>query len=147
MTVGTAYRSLGQYVAALAEQYKLGGNQRNVLVFLLERSGTWHSGSAWVWGTTSQTERIMQSLVRKGLVTKTASGRGFSVKPEFYSAAREIRDRERAAQSRVDARRQAEVDRKRAEAEARSAATADLMDIHADEFNALLAKHRRTRGL
>ncbi len=46
---------------------KLGTTQREVLRCLLEH-GRWHRGCGWLWNTWGGTERVMNSLVRRGLV-------------------------------------------------------------------------------
>lgn len=52
---------------------KLGTTQLGVLKCLSERQRGWVDGpygSGWVWGTQSGTRRTLESLVKKGLVTK-----------------------------------------------------------------------------
>lgn len=52
---------------------KLGTNQLGVLKCLQERERGFVDGpygSGWVWGTQSGTKKILESLVKKGLVTK-----------------------------------------------------------------------------
>jgi DNA-binding PadR family transcriptional regulator len=44
-----------------------GGAQRNA-----ER--TWSQGCGWTWGTPSQTQRVADSLVRRGLLQTTSRG-------------------------------------------------------------------------
>ena len=54
----------------------IGKTQHSVLRCLAER-GVWHrngAGCGWVWSTHSQTQRIMESLVNKGLVTRNEKG-------------------------------------------------------------------------
>lgn len=53
----------------------LGDTQRYVLWSMSQTdrpghlNGTWYPGCGWIWGTLSQTERIMKSLEKRGLVT------------------------------------------------------------------------------
>lgn len=50
----------------------LGENQRHALRALAENNGgTWYPGARWVWANTSTTIRLLDSLVRRGLATKT----------------------------------------------------------------------------
>ena len=56
---------------------KLGTTQESVLKALREHGGTWsHRGiaSGWVWGSAGQTARILDTLVKRGLVTKDEKG-------------------------------------------------------------------------
>lgn len=46
---------------------KIGKNQRGVLESLV-RHGSWYRGCGWIWGTYSGTIRILDSLVKRGLV-------------------------------------------------------------------------------
>ncbi len=48
---------------------KLGSVQESVLNSLREY-GSWHRGGFWYWDTNSGTERIMESLVKRGVATK-----------------------------------------------------------------------------
>ncbi len=47
---------------------KLGKTQRSVLKSLADRSGVWFDGCGWLWSSRSMTVRILDSLVRRGLV-------------------------------------------------------------------------------
>ncbi len=50
----------------------LGALQLRALTYLASRnSGTWHRGCDWQIGSPSQTEHILDSLVRRGLVART----------------------------------------------------------------------------
>lgn len=50
----------------------LGENQRHALRALAENNcGVWYPGAGWVWANTSTTIRLLDSLVRRGLATKT----------------------------------------------------------------------------
>lgn len=51
----------------------LGDNQRHVLWNMIshDRTGVWYPGAGWYWKNTSTTIRIMDSLTKRGLVTKT----------------------------------------------------------------------------
>jgi hypothetical protein len=50
---------------------KLGKNQRNVLM-ALHRHKRWQRDSGWVWSTSlDETERLLDQLVKKGLVIIT----------------------------------------------------------------------------
>jgi hypothetical protein len=51
---------------------KLGTTQRALLEALVEHR-YWYAGGygcGWVWGTASDTERVLEALFRRGLVTK-----------------------------------------------------------------------------
>jgi hypothetical protein len=37
----------------------------------LKRHRSWYSGCGWLWDTVKGTERILDSLVRRGLVVRT----------------------------------------------------------------------------
>lgn len=61
-------------LATLAKyQIPLGEVQRSVLQSLAKphHRGCWYSGCGWIWTTTSGTTKIMESLLKRGLVTKT----------------------------------------------------------------------------
>lgn len=50
----------------------LGDNQRHALKALEEHNGgTWYPGAGWVWSNASTTIRLLDSLVKRGLATKT----------------------------------------------------------------------------
>lgn len=49
---------------------KLGRVQEAVLRSLTVHGG-WHDGCGWVWDTPSGTIRVLETLVKRGLVTKT----------------------------------------------------------------------------
>ena len=49
---------------------KLGINQQGVLDSLHQHGGFWQSGCGWLWDTDSGTTRIMESLLKRGLVTR-----------------------------------------------------------------------------
>jgi DNA-binding PadR family transcriptional regulator len=51
-------------------QRPLGDNQRSVLN-CLKRHGYYRRGGAWIWNSHSGTEKILDSLVRRGLVAIT----------------------------------------------------------------------------
>ena len=51
---------------------KLGERQQIMLRHLRER-GVWYGGCGWSWGTYSETVRIMESLVARGLAVKTTA--------------------------------------------------------------------------
>lgn len=50
----------------------LGDNQRGVLRSMINygRNGEWHASCGWYWGTHSGTQRILESLVKRGLVER-----------------------------------------------------------------------------
>jgi len=48
----------------------LGKTQQSVLESVRERRG-WSEGCGWVWGNYSTTVRVLEALVRRGLVVKT----------------------------------------------------------------------------
>lgn len=47
---------------------KIGTNQQRIIANMSQFGGYWYSGCGWVCGTYAKTERIMQSLVVRGLV-------------------------------------------------------------------------------
>ncbi len=59
----------------------LGCVQADVLKSLQEHGYWSRVGCGWLWDTWSNTERIMESLVRRGLATKTTEGRRVVYKP------------------------------------------------------------------
>lgn len=59
---------------------RLGETQRDVLWSLIQHK-EWHSGSGWHWNNFSETVRIMESLVKRGLVDKAQEKRPWSVTP------------------------------------------------------------------
>lgn len=67
----------------------LGENQAYALKCLAEHNeGTWYPGAGWVWNNLSSTVRLLDSLVRRGLATKTEKtrpvGSGTSARREPY---------------------------------------------------------------
>jgi hypothetical protein len=56
----------------IAKLAKLGDNQITCLHYL-QTMGPW-PGYGWTWGSRSQTLRILESLVKRGYVTKTDRG-------------------------------------------------------------------------
>lgn len=55
----------------MASTRKLGTTQEAVLRCLLRYGGSWGAGAGgWVWGTYSETVRVLESLERRGLVTR-----------------------------------------------------------------------------
>lgn len=69
----------------------LGDVQKEVLRCLREHGG-W-PGRGWLWDTTSNTERICESLVRRGLVKKTVSHTGYNGKPVYFYEAKSVRSK------------------------------------------------------
>jgi len=51
---------------------KLGEVQKTVLA-AISKSKVWHPGCRWVYGTPSETKRVLNSLVRIGLVSQDGS--------------------------------------------------------------------------
>lgn len=49
--------------------YPLGKNQRDVLWSLIDH-GSWKRDGGWLWDTHSNTQRLMDNLVRRELATK-----------------------------------------------------------------------------
>lgn len=47
------------------------GKVQQHMLYRLRESGQWYAGCGWYWGCHSETVRVMDSLVRKGLVTRT----------------------------------------------------------------------------
>lgn len=49
----------------------LGENQAYALKCLTEHNaGTWYPGAGWIWANLSTTVRLLDSLVKRGLVTR-----------------------------------------------------------------------------
>jgi hypothetical protein len=46
------------------------GNTQLIVLQDLERFGAWYEGCGWTWNNASGTTRIMESLFKRGLVTK-----------------------------------------------------------------------------
>jgi DNA-binding PadR family transcriptional regulator len=62
----------------------LGETQRDVLASLKRSGGYWHAGCGWYWDTHSGTTRIMESLLRRGLVEKSVvSGFGWGEQVKY----------------------------------------------------------------
>jgi hypothetical protein len=72
---------------------KLGTTQQSVFEEL-QRSGGWYEGCGWNWDTNSNTTRIMESLVKRGLVTKTVSKQGLFPWVVVYTAKKETQNEE-----------------------------------------------------
>lgn len=53
----------------------LGANQAIVLEALGDHGGVWHVGCGWLFGTPSQTARVLDTLVDRGLVTSKPYGK------------------------------------------------------------------------
>ena len=53
---------------------RLSGNQEGALA-MLQHWGYWSRRCGWMWDTISGTERLMETLVRRGLATKSVSKR------------------------------------------------------------------------
>ena len=66
---------------------RLGKNQEAVLK-ALHNHGSWSPGCGWIWGTRSDTIKIMESLVKHGLVTAADEERR-----GFYPGAAPYRER------------------------------------------------------
>ncbi len=49
---------------------QLGNIQRDVLGSLVRHKGYWYANCGWYWDTHSGTKRIMESLLKRGLVEK-----------------------------------------------------------------------------
>ena len=82
---------------------KLGKNQARLLRALTEHQGRWYPGCGWVWGNDSQTDRILASLVRRGLVERYGESMmgygkyclpGTRAKSEIYKGIKDRADRE-----------------------------------------------------
>ena len=52
----------------------LGSKQKAVLSSLHQHGGEWTSISGWVWDTPGGTDRVLASLVRRGLVARIGNG-------------------------------------------------------------------------
>lgn len=55
---------------------KLGDRQKEVLLMMHDWNGVWFSGCGWYWGTASETEEVMHTLERRGLVVSKLDGAG-----------------------------------------------------------------------
>jgi len=62
----------------------LGITQKDVLYHMSEHGGSWFDGCGWIWTNRSGTERIMRSLVRRGLVVMTNEARPFTPARRVY---------------------------------------------------------------
>lgn len=51
----------------------MGKRQKAVLALFRARGGEWYPGIGWVWGTDSETDRILHSLYRRGYVSRTGT--------------------------------------------------------------------------
>lgn len=49
----------------------LGETQKDVLRSLRNHRGFWYEGCGWLWNTISGTTKIMESLYKRGLVSKS----------------------------------------------------------------------------
>ena len=65
---------------------KLGGVQEQILRGLREHNG-WRRGGGWVWDNTSRTEKVLNTLANRQLVTKRVdtSRRGIPVTNYYLS--------------------------------------------------------------
>lgn len=62
----------GNVANLIPYQMPMGETQRDVLRSLAKpHRGFWYSGCGWLWNTKSGTTKIMESLLKRGLVTKT----------------------------------------------------------------------------
>ena len=68
----------------------LGRVQEHVLRALSE-FGSWHPRCGWLWDTDSGTARIMESLVRRGLVEK--NGREYSLTEQGVECLKDLQTR------------------------------------------------------
>ena len=50
------------------------GKHQCSLLYSLRQHGSWCRRSGWIWDTPSRTERILASLVRRGLVARSPEG-------------------------------------------------------------------------
>lgn len=62
----------------------LGKNQQDMLRALVEHH-TWSPGCGWLWSTPSATVRLLDGLVRRGLVTTSVSTRTMGPKGYQYT--------------------------------------------------------------
>jgi hypothetical protein len=46
------------------------GNTQECVLRALREHGSWSAGCGWTWNTLAGTEKILDSLVRRGLATK-----------------------------------------------------------------------------
>ena len=68
----------------MAKLKPIGATQRSVLECLLEHHG-WEPGCGWKWDTTSNTEKILGSLAKRGLVLTRTTDTIRGVKKTRYT--------------------------------------------------------------
>jgi hypothetical protein len=64
----------------------LGETQAAMLKAVVEHHG-WQEGCGWLWSTPSGTVRLLEPLVRRGVVTKTGEGRTAFYRPTEQAVA------------------------------------------------------------
>jgi hypothetical protein len=128
----------------------LGKTQQSVLRTLAEK-GVYYYGCAWVWTNDSTTVRVLETLVKRGLVTEytrdlpnASAGMRAAWRPtpevsEHFRTIERVREAEATARMRA---RHAEQRAAQVEREAERAALNDLRKAHPDEYAVQLAAHR-----
>ena len=61
------YAKSRELAAQLAQEYRLRSRQQAVLASILLYRG-WISGTGWKWGSDSETDSVLRTLAKKGLV-------------------------------------------------------------------------------
>lgn len=131
---------------------KLGSNQKSILDSLANRP---YPGGGWVWSNHSETIRLCESLVKRGLVTRrevrgVTPSRSYDVYEAIPEITADLREREAARSAVVMERHREETaarERVAKEQSAHQAAVTALIEEHADEFLALLGKFRAEYGV
>lgn len=62
----------------------LGETQIRVLDSLARHNGSWWPACGWIWTSTSETVRLMESLLRRGLVSKREMEGPYGRKADRY---------------------------------------------------------------
>lgn len=55
---------------------QLGDTQKTVLALMKQHGGYWYLGCGWLWDTPSGTDKILKSLVKRGLATFSTNAQG-----------------------------------------------------------------------
>jgi hypothetical protein len=80
---------------------KIGKNQQAWLRSIGSHGGTWHPGCGFIWGTRSDSIRLCESLVRRGMLEHDPSAR---IQPAYripsHAGAMQQRANQLAAESR-----------------------------------------------
>jgi hypothetical protein len=121
---------------------RLGDNQKGCLTALTRHGG--YPGS-WHWGSRSQTIKILDSLVARGVAVR--DDHRYVALPEIIADYYEQEAAKAAERARVRAEQDAVEARRKAESDSYAGALARLRTLHLGEFEALLADERSLRDL